>query len=72
MGLYLSTFEEVMHDPTGAIWIRPLDYREATEGTPFAPEKQPRTRKYQRQTARELFVEQKVQKRCILADERAG
>ena len=32
---YLSTFEEVTHDPTGAIWIRPLDYREATERTPF-------------------------------------
>ena len=40
--VYLSTFEEVTHDPTGAIWIRPLDYRAATEGTPFAPEKQPK------------------------------
>ena len=70
--VYLSTLEEVTHDPTGAIWIRPLDYREATKGTPFAPEKQPKTWGYQRQTARELFVEQKVRKRCILADEQAG
>ena len=69
---YLSTFEEVTRDPTGAIWIRPLDYREATEGTPFAPEKQPKTWRYQRQTAREIFVEQKVRKQRILADEPAG
>lgn len=67
--VYLSTLEEVTHDPTGAIWIRPLDYREATKGTPFAPEKQPKTWGYQRQTARELFVEQKMQKRRILADD---
>jgi hypothetical protein len=67
--VYLSTLEEVTHDPTGAIWIRPLDYRAATEGTPFAPEKQPKTWGYQRQTAREHFVEQKVQKQRILADD---
>jgi len=70
--VYLSTFEEVTHDPTGAIWIRPLDYRETTEGTQFAPEKQPKTWGYKSQPARELFVEQRVQKRCILTDEQAG
>jgi hypothetical protein len=69
---YLSTFEEVTRDPTGAIWIRPLDYREATNGTPFAPEKQPKKWGYQRQTAREHFVEQKVRKQRILTDEPAG
>ena len=69
--VYLSTFEEVTHDPTGAIWIRPLDYREATEGTKFAPEKQPKKWGYQRQTAREIFVEQKVRRQRILADEPA-
>ncbi len=67
--VYLSTFEEVTRDPLGAIWVRPLDYREATDGTPFAPKKQPKTWGYQRQTARELFVEQKVRKQRILADE---
>jgi hypothetical protein len=69
---YLSTLEEVTNDPTGAIWIRPLDYRDATKDTLFAPEKQPKARGYQRQTARELFVEQKVPKQRILADEPAG
>jgi hypothetical protein len=67
--VYLSTFEEVTRDPLGAIWIRPLDYRETTEGTPFAPEKQPKKWGYKRQPARELFVEQKVGKRRILADD---
>jgi hypothetical protein len=67
--VYLSTFEEVTRDPLSAIWVRPLDYREATEGTPFAPEKQPKKWGYQRQTARERFVEQKIHKQRILADE---
>ena len=67
--VYLSTLEEVTHDPAGAVWIRPLDYREATKGTPFAPEKQPNTWGYRRQSAREHFVEQKVQKRRIFAND---
>ena len=67
--VYLSTFEEVTRDPLGAIWIRPVDYRVATKGTQFAPEKQPKSRIYRRQTAREDFVEQKIQKQRILADD---
>jgi hypothetical protein len=63
---YLSTFEEVTRDPAGAIWIRPLDYREATNGTQFAPEKQPKKWGYQRQTARERFIEHSVKKRPLL------
>jgi hypothetical protein len=46
-----------------------LEYRDATQGTPFAPEKQPKKWGYQRQIARELFVEQKVRKQRILADD---
>lgn len=68
---YLSTLREVTQDPAGEIWIRPLDYRETTEGTPFAPDGRPRTWGYQRQTARELLVEQKVRKQRILANEPA-
>ena len=67
--VYLSTFDEVTHDPTGAVWIRPLDYREATKGTPFAPEKQPKTWGYKSQPARELFVQKKVQKLKILTED---
>jgi hypothetical protein len=67
--VYLSTIEEVTNDPTGAIWIRPLDYRATTEGTRFAPEKQPKTWGYKSQPARELFIEKNVRKMKILADD---
>ncbi len=64
--VYLSTTEEVRNDPLGAIWVRPIDYREATKRTSFASELPHEQRAYQRQTAREVFVEQKVTKRPIL------
>lgn len=35
--VYLSTFDEVKADPVGPVWLRPLDYRDATKGTPFDP-----------------------------------
>ena len=56
------------------VWKKALE-RRATDpegATPFAPGKQPKKWGYQRQTARELFVEQKVRKQRILADEPAG
>lgn len=65
----LSTFEEVITDPLGDIWLRPIDYREATKGTAFDPEKQRKEWGYKRQTAREQFVEKKVRKLKILADD---
>jgi hypothetical protein len=67
--VYLSTLEEVKADPFGAIWIRPLDYREITNGTPFDAGRRSEKQGYQRQTARELFVENKIKKLKILADE---
>jgi hypothetical protein len=30
--VWLTTFQEVTTDPLGAIWMRPIDYREVTEG----------------------------------------
>lgn len=62
----LSTFDEVMTNPLGNIWISPRDYRDATIGTPFDPERRRRTRVYRRQTAREQFVDQNVKRHCIL------
>jgi len=64
----LSTIEEVTADPLGAIWIRPLDYREATKGTPFAPAQTRQTWGYRRQTEREVFVERKIKKWRVLSD----
>ncbi|MFA6287465.1 MAG: replication-relaxation family protein [Opitutaceae bacterium] len=54
--VYLSTLEEVRENPLGAIWIRPIDYREATKGTSLAPERQPRQGEYRRQTEREQLI----------------
>jgi Replication-relaxation len=64
----LSTLEEVTRDPLGAIWINLADYREATKGSPFDPERQNSKRGYQRQTAREFFVEKNVRKFRLLTD----
>jgi hypothetical protein len=64
--VYLSTLAEARSDPLGAIWIRPLDYRDATKGTPFATEQQRTQPGYQRQTARDVFVEMSVRKQVLL------
>jgi hypothetical protein len=65
----LATFEEVARDSLGTIWIRPFDYREATKGTPFAPERQLPARQYRHQPERDQFVESRIQKLSILANE---
>jgi hypothetical protein len=65
--VHLSTLEQAETDPLGAVWIRPLDYRDAAKGTPFAPGQRRVEWGYQRQTARDLFVERQIQKRSILA-----
>ena len=65
----LSTFEEVKGDPLGTIWIRPFDYRNAVRGTPFDPGHIGRQREYQRQTARDAFVELHVKKQSIITDD---
>lgn len=62
----LSTFEEVTTEPLGAIWFCPADYRDATNGTPFAPSPGHRTREYKRQTARDHFIERNVKKWPLL------
>ena len=65
---YLSTLAEVTENPLDAIWIRPLDYREATKGTRFEPRQTPTKGAYRRESARELFVERQVRKHRVLSD----
>lgn len=64
---WLSTIAEVLADPLGSIWIRPADYRQATTGTPFDPERAPRAAVHIRRPEREAFVEQRVRKCRLLA-----
>jgi hypothetical protein len=62
----LSTFNEVVAHPLDPIWTCPRDYREATKGTPFDTDGRQRQFGYQRQTAREIFVEKNINKSPLL------
>jgi Replication-relaxation len=53
--VYLSTFSEVLVDPVGKIWIRPVDYRDALKETTL--ETQAARRIYRRQAQRQLLIE---------------
>jgi hypothetical protein len=64
--VYLSTFAEVTADPLGSIWVRPLDYREATKGTPFDPNGRREQYGCKRHTAREIFMERNIKKSALL------
>lgn len=63
--VWLTTFAEATADPLGPIWIRPLDYREATKGTPFDPTRR-RDSIYRRQSEREAQVDASVGKHRLL------
>lgn len=62
----LTTIEEVKTDPLGAIWICPVDHRDATKGTSFDTGHRREAWGYKRQTAREVFIEKKIRKFSIL------
>jgi hypothetical protein len=53
--VWLTTFAEVIADPLGPIWMRPIDYREITKGTQYDASR-PRTGAYRRDPAREAMV----------------
>jgi hypothetical protein len=61
---YLSTLTEVLADPAGAVWIRPIDYRKAVSGTGFQDRSQSTI--YRRRSGREAVVERSVKKSFLL------
>jgi hypothetical protein len=65
--VWLSTIDEVTSEPLGAIWIQPLDYREALSGTAFEHMQRQNQWGYQRRTAREILIESKVKKLPLMA-----
>jgi hypothetical protein len=65
---WLTTLEEVVANPLGAIWVRPADYRDAVRGTPFDMGHKMPTFEYRRQSQRGNFIEQKIKKRALLSD----
>lgn len=64
--VWLSTFEEVTSNPLGAVWIQPIDYREATRGTRFDASQQRETWGYKKQTDREKLVDGSVKRVSLL------
>lgn len=62
----LSTFDEVKIDPFGPIWIRPVDYRQATVGTTFHTDHKLPQMGYRRQSERDNLVEQRIKKIPLL------
>jgi hypothetical protein len=65
----LSTFDEVLTNPLGAIWTCARDYRDAVKGTAFEVKHHQEKFGYQRQTAREIFIEKNVRKFRLLAED---
>ncbi len=65
--VWLTTFSEVKADPLGAIWMRPLDYREITKGTLYDPSR-PRTGAYRRDPVREGLVAAELKKLSLFND----
>jgi hypothetical protein len=66
--VWLTTFAEITADPLGAIWMRPLDYRDITKGTQYDPSR-PRTGAYRREPAREALVAAVVKNLRLLEEE---
>ena len=62
---WLTTYQEITTDPLGAIWMRPLEYREITRGTEFDPSRR-RTGAYRRRKEREAFVAGELEKLALL------
>jgi hypothetical protein len=64
--IWLTTLEECMHDPLGAIWLRPVEYRDAVASTTFAVEKLKHSRYYQRNSRRDALIEAYARKQRLI------
>jgi Replication-relaxation len=64
--VWLTTLSEVTDDPLGAVWVRPIDYRDALDGSAFSRTTKHQQSSYQRQSARELLVEGRVKKHPLI------
>ncbi len=65
--VWLTTMQEILRNPFDAIWIRPIDYRDATHDTLFATENRQYGSGYKTQPEREALVEQKTKKLSLLS-----
>jgi hypothetical protein len=65
--VWLTTFAELCQNALGSIWIRPVDYRNATVGTEFDPFRTANGAGYKRDTTREEHIEHVVRKLALFS-----
>lgn len=65
--VWLTTLADILSAPLGPIWVRPLDYRTATHGSRFDPDTKTVSRRYTRDSARDAFVAERIQKHPLVA-----
>lgn len=62
---WLTTLDALAAQPLGRIWLRPRDYRDAMDGTPFdVRSREPRS-KYRRQPERDALIQQRASLRTL-------
>ena len=66
--VWFATLPELLNDPLGKVWIRPIDYYKSVVGTPYEPSKRPKRKVYIRNPDREQYVSKKVQKWGLFED----
>lgn len=63
--VWLSTLKEVLADPLGPVWIRPVDYRDALGTTPYTAAQRGGSF-YRRNVHRETMVDDSVSKHMLV------
>ena len=64
--VWLTTMPEMLRDPLGPIWIRPVDYDKAITDCGLEVAKHHRLGRYRRQTERDAVVEGEVTRHRLL------
>jgi hypothetical protein len=62
----LTTMDEFISDPLGPIWIQPIDYRDAVQGSEFDIDRLPNPPGYRRRPEREAMVDKRVLRHRLL------
>lgn len=64
--VWLTTLPEILKAPLGSIWVRPLDYRNATSNSRFEPATKAVARHYSRDVARDSLVAERIKKHPLI------
>ena len=64
----ITTMDELLANPVGAIWVRPSDYQAAVRGSVIDGSTQTARRIYRRDCAREDWIEATIIKHRIIGE----